>query len=80
MNKKYKAAVIGVGFIGAGSHVPAYQTDERCELVAVADLKPGAAEYVAKRYGVEKFYGDHAADAGRVQTGCGLHLRTQSVP
>ena len=46
MNKKYKAAVIGVGFIGAGSHVPAYQTDERCELVAVADLKPGAAEYV----------------------------------
>ena len=43
MNKKYKAAVIGVGFIGAGSHVPAYQTDERCELVAVADLKPGAA-------------------------------------
>ena len=58
MNKKYKAAVIGVGFIGAGSHVPAYQTDERCELVAVADLKPGAAEYVAKRYGVEKFYED----------------------
>lgn len=58
MGKKFKAAVIGVGFIGAGSHVPAYQTDERCELVAVADVKPGAAEYVAKNYGVEKFYED----------------------
>jgi predicted dehydrogenase len=58
VNKKYKAAVIGTGFIGAGSHVPAYQVNDRCELVAIADIKPGSAKYVAERNGIERYYTD----------------------
>ena len=57
--RKYRAAVIGAGFIGSGYHVPAYLSQaERCELVAIADAVPGKAEYVAKRNGIQNVYTD----------------------
>lgn len=59
MKKKWKAAVIGTGFIGAGSHIPAYLTQEdRCELVAIADPSEASLHYVAKRSGVSKYFTD----------------------
>lgn len=61
MNRKYRVAVIGTGLIGATSHIPAYQAlSDRCEIIAVYDNRKEAAEFVAKRNGIEKVYTDSA--------------------
>ena len=61
MNRKYRVAVIGTGLIGATSHIPAYQAlSDRCEIIAVCDNRKEAAEFVAKRNGIEKVYTDSA--------------------
>ena len=52
--KKLKFALIGAGGI-AQTYAQAFQTSERCELVAVADLRKDAAEAFAEPFGAKAF-------------------------
>jgi predicted dehydrogenase len=51
MERKAKAAVIGVGLIGE-QHAESYATNPRAELVMVADANPERAKAVGERFGV----------------------------
>ena len=67
MPTKYRAAIIGAGserpggeWFGMGHlHAHGYQADRRCELVAVADVKPENAQALADRFRVPAVYTDH---------------------
>lgn len=55
---------IRLGFIGAGmmgqvAHLRNYVTNPRCEVVALAELRPQLARAVAARYGIAQVYADH---------------------
>ncbi|MDI7277950.1 MAG: Gfo/Idh/MocA family oxidoreductase, partial [Anaerolineae bacterium] len=57
---------IRIGFVGAGNmgqcaHLRHYATLPECEVVALAELRPGLARQVAARYGVPRVYEDAAA-------------------
>ena len=57
--KKLKVAVISCGMIANKGHLPAYRHyADRCELAAVCDLNPQAAQDTAERFGVRKWYTD----------------------
>ena len=51
-SKKARIAIIGTGWI-AESHVSALKKMEDVEIVALADLIPGKAEALAKKFGIE---------------------------
>lgn len=52
---------VRIGLIGAGNiantHMDAYTRVTDAEVVAICDIDAGKAERLAKKYGVEKFYG-----------------------
>jgi len=57
--KKLKVAVISCGMIANKGHLPAYRHyADRCDLAAVCDLNPQAAQDTAERFGVRKWYTD----------------------
>ena len=56
MAKTLKIGVIGAGVITTGSHLPAIaRLGELLELVAVADVRPEAAEQAGRSYGVDHY-------------------------
>jgi len=67
MSKVYRAAIIGAGsarqggqWFGMGHlHAEGYVRDERCELVAVADIRGENARALAGRFSVPGVYTDH---------------------
>jgi len=64
MAEEYRVAIIGCGGRGR-QHWRAYRATERCRLVAVADVQPGAAEAFVERAGLAEappaVYADYAA-------------------
>lgn len=57
--EKVRIGFVGVGNMGQIAHLRNYVAVDGCEVVAIAELRPKLAGQVAKRYGVEKVYGNH---------------------
>jgi predicted dehydrogenase len=51
---------VGVGGMGQCAHLRNYVTVPGCEVAAIAELRPGLAQKVAARYGIERVYPSHA--------------------
>ncbi len=51
-----KVGIIGAGGIARGRHIPCFQRNEKAALVAIADVAEGAAERVAREFGIPAFY------------------------
>ena len=76
--KKLKVAVISCGMIANKGHLPAYRHyADRCELAAVCDLNPQAAQDTAERFGVRKMVYGRGENAGKRAAGPGLCMRSQ---
>ncbi|HEU5424590.1 MAG TPA: Gfo/Idh/MocA family oxidoreductase [Nitrolancea sp.] len=57
---RLKVGLIGAGTIANSAHLPAIaHLHDQLELVAVADVRPEAAEQAARRYGAESWYSDY---------------------
>lgn len=54
--KKYKVAILGLGYIGA-SHIDAIRRISECEIVAVADASEEFAKKKAEQFGIDTYYG-----------------------
>ena len=54
--QKVRVGLIGAGNI-ANTHMNAYRGVNDAQVVAICDIDKGKAERLAKKYGVEKFYG-----------------------
>lgn len=57
---KVRLGFVGVGNMGQCAHLKNYATLDSCEVVALAELRPGLAKRVAERYAIGKVYADHA--------------------
>jgi predicted dehydrogenase len=58
---KVRIGFVGVGGMGQMAHLANYANLDECEVVALAEVRPGLAKKVARRYGIEKVYPDHKA-------------------
>src|SRR5690554_3936741 len=58
---RVRIGFIGVGGMGQCAHLINYVDRLDCEVVALAELRPGLAKSVAARYGVPRIYPDHEA-------------------
>ena len=56
MSDKIKIGFVGVGGMGQCAHLRNYVTVPECKVVALAELRPGLREAVARKYGVAKTY------------------------
>jgi len=56
---KVRIGFVGVGFMGQCAHLQNYAVLPDCEVVAIAELRPGLARSVAARYGVPRVYREH---------------------
>ena len=54
-----RIAFIGTGNMGQCAHLRHYAASPDCEVIALAELRPGLAARVAARYGVPRVYADH---------------------
>jgi predicted dehydrogenase len=54
-----RIAVFGAGWWSTQAHLPSLRTDERSELVALADPSPERLEAAARAYGIDRAYADH---------------------
>jgi predicted dehydrogenase len=59
MSDQVGVGVVGLGFVGSGAHLPAFQRMKQGNLVAIADLNEKALEKQAKKHGVQATYTDH---------------------
>src|SRR3954452_6659839 len=57
MSEKIGIGEIGIGF-GQHAHVPAFQSDPRCEVRAICASSQSRAAEASKRLGIPKAYGD----------------------
>ncbi|MBM4043609.1 MAG: Gfo/Idh/MocA family oxidoreductase [Planctomycetes bacterium] len=57
--RKVKLALLGCGSMGQRVHLPSFLASQKCEVVALADVRMGVARQVAARYGIPKVYGSH---------------------
>jgi predicted dehydrogenase len=56
---KFRLGFIGAGTMGQVAHLRNYATFKECELVALAEIRPGLAAKVAARYGIPEVYANH---------------------
>lgn len=54
--KKLRAAVIGSGAIAHHCHIPGYQKNRGCELVAIVDPSPQNLKSACEKFGIQKTY------------------------
>ena len=54
---KLKVGVIGCGWVSNG-HIQGWRKVKEAEVVSVCDLNLGAAESLAKKWGIKEYYGD----------------------
>lgn len=59
MSKKLKIAIIGVGGIATGAHLPGYAKMDNVEIVAVCDIISERAKAVAEKYCIPGVYTDY---------------------
>ena len=57
---KLRLGFVGVGSMGQCAHLKNYAVLPDCEVVALAELRPGLAARVAAKYGVPRVYPTHA--------------------
>ncbi|MEI6501295.1 MAG: Gfo/Idh/MocA family oxidoreductase [Armatimonadota bacterium] len=60
MMSKVRIGFVGVGGMGQCAHLRNYVTLPDCEVVALAEVRPGLGQRVAEKYGIPKVYRDHA--------------------
>jgi len=58
-NKKLKAALVGCGSIGSGTHAPAYAKNEGVELAYFCDIIPERADALVEKHGGVAVYDYH---------------------
>lgn len=58
MNNKVKIGIIGAGKIAQIAHIPQWQKITEADLVAICDIQPSTAEWVAEKYGVQTWTSD----------------------
>ena len=56
---KVRIGFVGVGAMGQCAHLRNYTAIDRCEVVALAELREGLGREVASRYGIPKVYANH---------------------
>jgi len=56
---KVRLGFIGVGGMGQCAHLRNYITNDDCQVVALAELRPELGKKVAARYGIDGVYTDH---------------------
>ncbi len=56
--QKARIAVVGLGTIGQSVHLPILSKIPEAEIVAVCDLEPSKAEFVATKYEIPRYYTD----------------------
>ena len=62
MAEKIRLGFVGAGGMGQMAHIHNYaQLADKCELVALAEIRPKLAEKVAARYGIAEVYPDHVS-------------------
>ena len=59
MSDKIRLGFVGVGGMGQCAHLRNYASLDGCEVVALAELRPGLRRKVAAKYGVPQVYPDH---------------------
>lgn len=53
---KVRIGFVGVGGMGQAAHLRNYATVPECEVVAIAELRSGLGDAVARKYGIAKVY------------------------
>ncbi len=56
MDRKVRLGFVGVGNMGQNAHLKNYCLVPDCEVVAIAELRPGLARRVAQKYGIPHVY------------------------
>jgi len=56
---KVRIGFVGVGGMGQAAHLRNYVNVEECEVVALAEIRPGLGKLVGERFGIAKVYKDH---------------------
>jgi len=56
---KVRVGFVGAGAMGQMAHLKNYVIDDRCEVVALAELRARTGRLVAERYGIPRVYADH---------------------
>ncbi|MCY2988968.1 MAG: Gfo/Idh/MocA family oxidoreductase [Planctomycetota bacterium] len=59
MSGQVGVGVVGLGFVGAGAHLPAFQKMKQANLVAISDVNEKALNKQAKKHGVPSTYTDY---------------------
>jgi predicted dehydrogenase len=62
---KLRIAMLGAGSWAKLAHIPGWQRDPRCEVVAIADPVPGLADAAAREFGIAVASTDHREVIGR---------------
>ena len=56
---KIRIGFVGVGGMGQAAHLHHYVTNDECEVVAIAEIRPKMREAVAKRWGIPHAFATH---------------------
>lgn len=59
INRQIRMGYVGGGFLAQNAHLVNFSTLPKCNLVALAELRPDLASQVARRFGINKVYPDH---------------------
>jgi predicted dehydrogenase len=59
MTSELGVGVVGLGFVGAGAHLPAFKKMKQANLVAIADVSQKALDKQAKKHDIPKTYTDY---------------------
>jgi predicted dehydrogenase len=59
MTAQVGVGVVGLGFVGAGAHLPAFRKMDKANLLAIADLNAKALDKQSKKHGVPSAYTDY---------------------
>jgi len=62
---KIRVGVLGAGAWAKGAHIPGWQRDPRCEVVAICDVQKGLAEQYARHFGIPEATNDWQVIVGR---------------
>lgn len=58
--RKVKLGFVGCGMMGQIAHLPNYIESDKCEVVALAELRPHLARAVAQKFNIPRVYETHA--------------------
>ncbi|HTD17140.1 MAG TPA: Gfo/Idh/MocA family oxidoreductase [Chthoniobacterales bacterium] len=59
ITRQIRMGYVGGGFLAQNAHLGNFSSLSKCNLVALAELRPNLASQVARRFGISKVYPDH---------------------